>query len=506
MVVQFTGADTGTAPLTWGQKAILQDMQDSGSQFNMGGAIALPEGSTVQDAAARLSGLMGRHAALRTRLTTGPADRPHQQVAGSGQIDLDILTIPDDTDRAGTERYVHDLLATWPLTRFDFHRDWPLRMAVLRHRGDCLYLVWVLAHLVADGGAHVLLLDDLGPGELVSRAAGDPPRLQILDVARSEQAPQLRRLSGRAMQYWESQLSHIPALTFGEPAHPRGLAPQPYWQVRFSSPAAHLAMLAIVKRTGADVSRATLAVIATAIGRATGVSPLTLKVMANNRFRPGLADVIAPIAQNSVVTIDVTDTSIDDVVARTRSASLTAGMRAYYDPDDLTAVVARLDAERGYPARVTCRVNDQRAMVMRRREADAADVTPEQVRRRLAETSLDWLGPRDNMHEQANILIENRPDVVSLHMMWDLQCLTTEQVEALLRGVEEVAVEAAFDPAAPTKVLPRPLPQPAAVPAGSLVRRCHSRLRRSARTTAACWKSSSANMPARITVLTPSSR
>jgi hypothetical protein len=87
--------------------------------------------------------------------------------------------------------------------------------------------------------------------------------------------------------------------------------------------------------------------------------------MVNNRFRPGLADVIAPIAQNSVVTIDVAGASIDEVVARTRGASLTAGMRAYYDPDDLREVTARLDAERGYPARVTCRVNDQRAMVMR---------------------------------------------------------------------------------------------------------------------------------------------
>ena len=137
------------------------------------------------------------------------------------------------------------------------------------------------------------------------------------------------------MRYWESQLGHIPAQTFGESAHPRDQTGPRYWQARFSSPAAHLAMLAIAKRTGTDASRVTLAVIATAIGRATGVHPLTIKVMVNNRFRPGLADVIAPIAQNSVLTIDVADASVDEVVARARSASLTAGMRAYYDPDEL---------------------------------------------------------------------------------------------------------------------------------------------------------------------------
>jgi hypothetical protein len=166
-----------------------------------------------------------------------------------------------------------------------------------------------------------------------------------------------------------------------------------------------------------------------------------------------MAGVIAPIAQNAVVTIDAADTCVDEVVARARGASLTAGLRAYYDPDELREVTERLDARRGYPARVTCRVNDQRSMTMRA-DADAApgEVTAGQISQRLAETELTWLGPRENMHEQANILIENRPDVVSLHMMWDRWSLTDEQVGALLRGVEEVAVEAASDPGAPTRV------------------------------------------------------
>ena len=453
MVVQFTGAKAGTAPLTWGQKAIFQDMQDSGNQFNMGGRLDLPEGSTIEDAAARLSGLMVRHAALRMRLRTDSAGRLCQEVAGSGQTGLDILAAPDDADRADVARYAADLMDTWPLTRFDFHRDWPLRMAVVRQRDVCLHLVWVLSHLVADGGAHVLLLADLMASDTADAAISGLRHPDILDVARNEREPQLRRLSSRATRYWESQLRDIPAQTFAESARARGQAGQRYCQVRFRSPAAHLAMLAISRRTGTDASRVTLAVIATAIGRATGVRPLTIKVMVNNRFRPGLADVIAPIAQNSVVTIDVADTTVDEVVARTRSASLTAGMRAYYDPEEFAEVTARLDAERGYPAKVTCRINDQRAMIMRAdEETSLGEVTPEQVRQRLAETSLTWLGRRDNMHEQANILIENRPGVVSLHMMWDRWCLANGQVEALLRGVEEVAVEAAFDPAAPTRV------------------------------------------------------
>jgi Condensation domain len=454
IIVQFAGAQAGTEPLSWGQKAILQDMQDSGRQFSMPGMMDLPAGSAVEDAAALVRGLMGRHAALRMRLGTDTAGGLCQEIAGSGQIGLDIWTIPDDADAV---RYARELYDTWPLTRFDFHRDWPLRMAVIRHRGACLYLVWALSHLAADGGAHLLLLDDLLAAGPAGPADGKPPRPQIVDVIRAEQGPQLRQLSSRAMRYWEAQLSHIPALTFREPARPPGQAGPRCRQVRFSSAAAHLAMLAIAERTRTDASRVTLAVIATAIGRATRVQPLTVKVMANNRFRPGLADVIAPIAQNSVVTIDAADTSIDEVVGRARSASLTAGMRAYYDPADLSELMARLDAERGYRARVTCRVNDQRAMVMRAdAEADRGEVTAEQIRQRLAQTSLTWLGPMENWHEQANILVENRPGVVSLHLMYDSWSLSAGEVEALLRGVEEVAVEAAFDPAAPTKVTALP--------------------------------------------------
>ena len=452
VVVRFSGAGAGTGPLTWGQKAILQDMRDSGGQFSMGGRLDLPAGSTIEDAAAALAGLVGRHPALRMRLATGSAGQLCQEVAGSGELDLHIRTVADSADPA---RYAADLMDTWPLERFDFRRDLPLRMAVVRQRGTCLHLVWVLSHLAADGGAHLLLLDDLlAAGHTGREAAGQ----QLLDIARSEQAAQLQQLSGRAMRYWEAQLRHIPAQTFGDQAGrggSSGQGGQRYWQARFCSPAAHLAMLAIARRTGTDPSRVTLALIAAAIGRATGVRRLTVKVMVNNRFRPGLAEVIAPIAQNSVVTIDVADASVDEVVARARGASLTAGMRAYYDPDGLSEVTARLDSERGYPAKVTCRINDQRAMVPRGdADASSAEVTPEQVRSRLAETSLTWLGVRQHMLEQVTILIENRPGVVSLHLMWDRSCLTDGQVEALLRGVEEVAVEAAFDPAPPKRVPP----------------------------------------------------
>jgi hypothetical protein len=450
VIVPFTGAEASAEPLTWGQKSILQDMRDNASQFNMSGMTNLPPGAGLDYAVDRLGALMVRHAALRMRLD---ADGGGQEIAGSGRLGLDVWTIPDEVDRAGVARYVDQLLATWPLQPFDFQRDWPLRMAVLRHRGTWLHLVWELSHLAADGAAHLLLLSDLMPGGLERRASARTPVPQITDVARGEQSAQARQLSVRAMRYWEAQLRQLQALTFGAPARPAGRDGQRFWKVRFSSPAAHLAALAIARRTGTDASRVTLALVATAIGRAAGLGQLTVNFMINNRFRPGLAEVIAPIAQNSAITIEVADASIDEVVRRTRGACTSAGMRAYYDPADLAMVTARLEAERGHPARVSCRVNDQRAMVRRSGEdTGQAQVSLDQLRQRRAESELTWLGPLDQLHDQAVLLVENRPGVLSLYLMCDLWSLSEGQVEQLLRGVEDAAIEAASDPAAPTRV------------------------------------------------------
>ena len=454
LAVRFEGVRAGTEPLTWGQKAILQDMRESsGHQFSMPGRIDLPDGSTVEAAAARLSGLMGRHAALRLRLKANGSGPVSQEVVAAGQTSLDILTMPDDAGPADIEQLLDDLWTNWPLERFDFSLDWPLRMALIRHRGACLHLAWVLSHVAADGGGHVLLYEDLRADEAAGPDDRPLRRPDILDIARKEQEPTSRQQSSRAIRYWSSRLADIPEQTFAESAVLRAQTGDRYRQARFCSPAAHLAMMAITSRTGTDAARVTLAVIATAIGRVTAAPALTIKVLVNNRFRPGLAEVNAPVSQASLVTVSLADTTIDEVIARTRADSLAAGMRAYYDPDELAEVAERLDAERGYQAKITCRVNDQRAMTMRAdAQVRANEITRKQLDQALTQTSLTWLGRRDNLYGQVNILVERQSDVVSLHLMWDTWCLSDADVESILRGVEEVAIEAAFDPAALTKV------------------------------------------------------
>ena len=446
--VEFAGAAAGTGPLTWGQQAIRQDMRDNRDQFTMWGVTDLPAGSTVAAAADLVRGLVVRHDALRSRLCDGGQS---QRVAGSGSLDLDIWTLPAGADAVDLARCIEHLVATWPLVPFDFHDDWPLRTAVIRQRGACTHLVWALSHLAADGMANMMALRDLRRA-MAGELAGDPQGPQLLDLAAREQEPSARGLSARAMTYWESQLANIPALTFGEPAGSgdRDRDGHRYWRIGFRSPAADLAIGAIARRTGTDVSRVTLAVVMAAVARATGVAPLTANVMVSNRFRPGLADVFAPVAQNSVVTIDPAGVPVDQVVARARAATATSGMRACYDPGDLARLTARLDAERGYPARVSFRFNDQRALVRRAGEAAPGGGSADEIGRKLAQTALTWEAPLDHLHDQVSIVVLNRLDVLSVILRCDLRSLPAAQAEALLRGIEEVAVEAAADPSAPS--------------------------------------------------------
>jgi hypothetical protein len=453
ILVPFAGPGAGTAPLTWGQKAILHDMRQTGWALNLSAVRKLPAGTSVEDVAAQLGVMISRYPALRMRLDTDARGNPCQAVHASGEIVLSMVDVPDDEEPDDVLRRANDLWYERLFLHLDLYRDWPMHMTVFRHRGLAAYQVWTLPEVLADGTSFNLIMEDLTSGDTAGRRVSDPRAVQILDLGLREQTPPLRRTSDRAMRYWESQLRHIPPLTFGEPTHPEGRLGQRYWHGRFSSPAAYLAMLAIAKRTRTDSSRVLLALVATAIGRVTGVSPLTAKVILSNRFRPGFAEAIAALSQNSVLTLDLADATIDEVVARCRRASLAAGLYAYYDPDQLEQLIARLDAERGYPARVTCRINDRRVTTRTRiATADADQVTMEKISEKLDETFLAWDGTLENLPEQVFISAEDYPDTIYLQVIFDMSCFTEAQAEALLYGIEKVAVEAAFDPAVPTRV------------------------------------------------------
>ncbi|HEX8081774.1 MAG TPA: condensation domain-containing protein [Jatrophihabitans sp.] len=445
VVLPFSSTVAGPAPLTWGQKAVLQDIRESGFSLNASGAQALAEGDTAETLAARLSSLVSRHPALRVRLDTDAQGRDSQVVVGSGEVAVEVLDFGGEDDPVEVGKYIDQLWLDWLLTPFDHYRDLPIRFGVVRQHGVALYRVPCYNHLVIDGTAITMLMDEFTTG----RPAGGA--MHLLDLAERERTPQALKANDRSLNYWESHLRDIPPRTFGEPVHPDGRQGKRFWHARFSSPAAHLAILAIAQRTGMDTSRVLFGVIVTALGRAVGLSTLTAKVISSNRFRPGMAEVIAPIAQNSLVIVDLAGATLDQVIARGRRALLAGGLHAYYDPERLNELMVRLDAERGYQAQVSCRINDRRMTTRRMTDelARTAEVSRDQILRKRPETWFSWDGTLDHLHEQAFITVEDHGDTVHLQLIFDMACFTEEQIENFAHGVEQVAIEAAFDPDAP---------------------------------------------------------
>jgi hypothetical protein len=145
---------------------------------------------------------------------------------------------------------------------------------------------------------------------------------------------------------------------------------------------------------------------------------------------------------------------VDEVVARTRKALLAAGVFGYYDPQQLGEVTARVGTERGQPTRISCLINDARVARLGPAidEAALAPASMEQIKDKLGESFLVWDGALDNFHDQLWISVLDYPETVWLQVIIDMACFTEAEAEAAMRGVEEMAVEAAFDPGALTRV------------------------------------------------------
>jgi hypothetical protein len=443
VAVPFAGQEAGSAPMTWGQRALWRDLQATGLSMSLVEVVEQPEGTSVADLTAQLGSLASRHPALRTRLSTDADGSPCQVVSASGELALDVVSVDGDGDQAA--RYARGVEYEQLVAPLDLLREWPVRLTVVRQRDTVRHAVYTFSHLIADATALALLLAEIESGSVPDGA----PALHSLELARREQTETWQRVSDRAVSYWETQLGSVPPVAFGEPTHPEGWRDHRYWYGQFNSPATHLAVLAIAERTGTDGSRVLHALIATAIARITGVSPLTVKVVTSNRFRPGFATAIAKLSQDGLLTVDLADATIDEAVARVRRGLLAAIKYAYYDPGQVEDMTARLRAENGWPGRITFKINDSRAPATKRA---IAPVTPEQIRRKLPETSLSWDGIMQKFPEEAWITVLDLPETVCLQVNFDFGCVPREQAEALLREVEQVAVEAAFDPQAPTRV------------------------------------------------------
>jgi hypothetical protein len=439
LVVPFAGEGSGTGELTWGQQTIWRGIMGKGAPVWLNGCQAVPEGTTLQDVADLLSFIVSRHQSLRTRLVVEDGIALQQVVSSSGELHLDVMDAPDDADP-----YVFAKArdAEWEEGPLDYASEWPVRMAVIRHRGVPTHWIMAMCHMVSDAFGVGVLLADMKARDPDKPIVGKHP----LEEARWQSSPAGKRCSTAAEKYWERALREIHPRRFPD-APPPG-KPDPSGRVTFDSRAAYQALQIIGARVKADTSPVLLAATAVSLSRVTGLTPATPRVYVNNRFRPGLSSIVSPIAQTCPCAIDVAGITFDEAVRRAYYASMRAFKYAYFVPVRIREILAAVSAERGEKIDVSLIYNDRR--IERSRDINDTIPTLADVRASLPQTTLTW--DTREREDLCNINIIDSPDTVRILLLADGSYVYRAQVEALLRGIETILVEAALDPEARTGV------------------------------------------------------
>ncbi len=435
VVVAFEGEGSGVEEMSWGQWEIWLAMVGQQTSLPLGGTKPLPAGTTVEDIAGELSFLMGRFQSMRTRLRFDEAGRPRQVLSASGETILAVFDAGDaDPDEVAAQ--VH---RQYEDTLFDYAAEWPVRMAVVRRYGQLTHMVVTMCHLVTDGPGGLVMLD-----EVAARTMTPVDGLQPLAQARWQRSPAGKRHNDLALRYWDGLLRSIPPRRFSpsdDPREPR------HWEGIFVSRALGMAVRATAARTGVDSSAVLLGVFAVALARITGINPVVTRPVVSNRFRPGLSRVVAMVAQSGLCVLDVADMRLRDAIEVARRGAFAAYKHAYFDPEQMIALVTRIARERGPDFDISCFFNDRRGG-----GPTGPAATADEVREALRDTGFHWGRRQDEPFERLFVHVDDVADAIQLKMFIDTAYLSPADGEALVRGMEAVAVEAVLDPSAPTRV------------------------------------------------------
>lgn len=462
VAVPFAGEGSGTGELTWAQKGLWQTMREAGESRSLGGTTPLRPGTTVADVAATLGYVMGRHHSLRTRLRIRPDGTAEQVLATAGEAPLEIVDLPPGDDPAALAEAVRLRYQSVP---FDYEREWPVRMAVVRRDGVLTHMVAVYLHLALDAyGLDVLVRDLLG---FVSGAPVEPvTAVQPLELAARQATPAVLRQGAASLRHLEGVLRTVPAQRFPPLADPTA---EPSWEtLRFVSPALGLAVPAVAARRGIATSPVLLAAYAVGLGQVTGIGPALVMLAISNRFRPRLAQSVSPLAQIAPCVVEVADSTFDEVIGRAWQAAMTAYKHAYYDPELRAALIRQVAADRGGPVDTSCFLNDRRGQGLRLEAGGpAGDVLAPRpapdlpasgaalragMTDALPRATTRWEHEPGAPRQKAYLDVDERPGAIELTLTADLRHLPRPRAEELVRAIEAAAVGMALDPDAATGV------------------------------------------------------
>ncbi|MFD0634962.1 hypothetical protein ACFQ9X_28945 [Catenulispora yoronensis] len=203
-------------------------------------------------------------------------------------------------------------------------------------------------------------------------------------------------------------------------------------------PAVH----AIAARHDMESTTVLLALFGAALDAVAGISPVVVRPIVGNRFRPGLASVVCTLAQGGICVLDVAGLPFTEVLERARRAALAAYKYAYFDHDDMVELRARVARERGTAIDTGCYFNDRRSSRDAGLPVPDADLAA--VIDTAAEPKLRWvLGQDEPSFEPLFLHVEDSTDSVRLTVNIDTHAISRQDVATLLQTMAATAAQTA---------------------------------------------------------------
>ncbi|MEU4919555.1 condensation domain-containing protein [Streptomyces parvus] len=436
VTVRFDGPATGRGPATWGQTAIrraLGRLEPDDHQFNIDWGGPVEPGLPVETACEVLRGLLYVHDSLRTLLHEDGDGRYVQELHATGELDVRVA----DAETDDVESVAAELRHRLGGLRFDYAREWPLRVALVTRGGLVRHVVVVLSHTAVDGWGLPRLVEDITA--LV--AGADPATLRAgrrlngpMEEAAQQRTPSALRREASARDFVLRNLAAAPARMYRAPGGGG------YRRAVLRCPGLAEAAEACAARLRAAPATVLLAAACAAVAASARRSDCVLQVMVNNRFVPGLADLVAPVALEGVLYVPDCREPFDDLVRSVWKASVNTYRFAYYDKDRLAEQSATVPA-----ADTTCWYNDRRGVVA----ATAADTpdtpdTPDGAARPggTARDGLTWSAQEG---EQGGITfalhVLDAPGALDLSLTADTAAMPPSVMEKLLRQMAALVRE-----------------------------------------------------------------
>ena len=431
--VSFDGGRDRAGSLTQGQANTRRCvLRDNPVHMALRVCWPLPAGTSVMQVADTVRALLLRHESLRTTYPESP--ELCQQVAGAGLLEIVQYDSDGGLKPAALALQIGQLMCA---ARFDLPTEFPIRVAVVSEDAIPTHIVIVLSHMAADAAALGTIAAEWD--ELISgRPLGLPSSVQPVDLAGTEHAPAGQRRMASSLRYWERLLLRAPQAAF--PVSGAGETDWMTQPLRIRSRRAAEALGQIKARTGAGPSTIILAAMCALVAHRVAHRSFTVALPSANRYLPGLTDYVGTISQDALMSVDLDDSTFDEVIRHVRTRSFTAYRYSWFDSDALWEIITQACGSRGTTFIRDCVFNDISALALNRLESRFA-LSPEGYDA-ATEAELTWLPP-EPMPTRLVLWAIRLDEEVELCLWADRHIFSAAETEGFARAMIRLLLAAA---------------------------------------------------------------